>query len=669
MSDARKESRRLAAVLIALTVAAYSNTYDVPFRFDDPGSIANNASIRALWPPWGIFTPPPAVTVTGRPVANASFALNHAISGLEPWSYHAGNLAVHLLAGLLLFGIVRRTPTGRDARVATRGAFAAATIWLLHPLQTESVTYVVQRVESLCGLFYLLTIYGCVRAWANPAGRTGWQSVGVIACALGMATKEVMVTAPLVVLLYDRTFLAGTFRAAWTARRGFYLSLAGTWFLLGLLVASSEARAGTAGFGTAISSWNYALTQFEAVLRYLARALWPDGLIFDYGADVVRDPRDVVVEGCAVALLLGGTAWALARTGDDPAAKRWRMAGFLGAAFFLILAPTSTILPIATQTVAEHRMYLPLASIAVGMAWVIARARHGTLVAGAVGGALALLTWQRNEVYRDDFRLWSDTAVKRPNNERAHYNTAVALVRANRLAESVASYQRAVHLAPGYVEARHNLGIVLAKLGRVDEALRHLVEAARLAPGDAAMRNVIGFVLVQAGRPHEAVAHHRAALQLQPGYALAHAGLAGALAQAGRVTEALPQFEAALRADPGDAETLGAFGVALLQAGQTTAAIGRFEQALALNPNLVAVRSRLGAALLQQGEAARAVPHFQIAARQQPEDPASRYQHAQALIVLRRWGEAEAALIEALRLRPDFVEAQRQLELVRQSRR
>jgi len=191
------------AVIAVAVVAAYSRTYSVPLLFDDGGAIANNASIRH----WGsAFWPPITTTAGGRPVLNLSLALNFAISGTSVWSYHALNLAIHGLAALTLFGIFRRTLAPRVGPAAPGLAFSAALLWALHPLQTESVTYIVQRAESLMGLFYLLTLYCFIRGTEgqkaeepNP-GRPGtsvFLYFSAFFCLLGMATKEVMVSAPL----------------------------------------------------------------------------------------------------------------------------------------------------------------------------------------------------------------------------------------------------------------------------------------------------------------------------------------------------------------------------------------------------------------------------------------------------------------------------------------
>src|SRR6266478_10167003 len=190
--------RLISVGLIGAGVAVYYNSFAGVFLLDDHWRILDNLQIRQLWPPWH------ALAHNSRPLVQVSLAVNYALGGLNVWGYHAFNLAVHLLGGLVLFGIVRRMlqserPRARYGASACWLALAVAAIWLVHPLQTESVTYLIQRAESLMGLFYLLTLYCGIRGVQSP--RPGaWFLGAVVACGLGMGSKEVMVTAPIMML-------------------------------------------------------------------------------------------------------------------------------------------------------------------------------------------------------------------------------------------------------------------------------------------------------------------------------------------------------------------------------------------------------------------------------------------------------------------------------------
>jgi len=241
--------RAAAAGIVLATATVYAGTLAAPLIYDDRVWITGNPSIRRLGSVAAVLWPGEAA-VRGRPVLSLSLALSHALSGEAPWGYHLANLAIHVLAALALFGIVARTlaflperfPAARDRILF---AFAVALLWAVHPLQTESVTYASQRSESLMGLLYLLTLYAFIRGAQAPE-RGAWLLLSVAACALGMATKEVMATAPLIVLAYDRTFVAGSLRGALRQRRGFYAGLASTWLVLALLSAGAGAAWATA---------------------------------------------------------------------------------------------------------------------------------------------------------------------------------------------------------------------------------------------------------------------------------------------------------------------------------------------------------------------------------------------------------------------------------------
>src|SRR5580700_10360835 len=204
------------AMIVLAALAVYYNSFSVPLIFDDALSIINNPTIHKLE---SAFSPPPNECVGGRPILNFTFALNYALAGLNVWGYHAFNLLIHALAGLTLFGLLRRTLSrpplnGRFGVAALPLALAVAVIWTVHPLQTEAVTYVSQRAESLMGLFYLLTLYGFIRSVESHTPAR-WQVFSFLACLLGTMSKEIIVTAPVMVLLYDYTFVAGSFHEAW----------------------------------------------------------------------------------------------------------------------------------------------------------------------------------------------------------------------------------------------------------------------------------------------------------------------------------------------------------------------------------------------------------------------------------------------------------------------
>lgn len=539
-----------ALLIVVAASAAYCTSFRGVFVFDDVQAIVENPTIRSLA---AAMSPPPGgLTVSGRPLLNLSFAVNHAISGLAPWSYHAVNLAIHVAAALALFGLVRRTLQlqlieERWRAEAPAIALAVALLWAVHPLQTQAVTYVVQRAESLMGLFYLVTVYAFLRGATAGPGALRWFAVAVLACLLGMGTKEVMVTAPLMVFLFDRTFLAGSFAEAWRRHGRVHLALAATWLPLAWLILHNAGgnRGGTAGFGSA--EWGgYVLTQFEAVTRYVGLALWPHPLVLDYGVIRVRSVSEVLPWALVAFTLLVATVWAL-----------WRRsaAGFLGAWFLGILATTSLV-PGVHQMIVEHRMYLSLAAVLAAVVLAL-RAAAGPVawwIAGSLTVGSVALTVQRNLDYRSVAGIWADTVAKRPGNANARNNLGNALADAGRVDEAMAEYEAALALDPGMADVHYNLALALTARGRPAEALPRLQEALRLRPNYAPAVAAMGDALSDLGRFAEAVSHYESAVKLNPNDADTHHNLGAALVQLGRIPEARPHLAEAVRLRPDSGE-------------------------------------------------------------------------------------------------------------------
>ena len=642
------------AGLAAAGAAAYANSFSVPFFFDDRDSITNNPTIRHLWPPWGMLAPPSAgQSVAHRPLANASLALNYALGGLGVEGYHGFNLAIHVLAAFALYGVVRRTllqPVLRDRYGGAAGPLAGlcALWWLVHPLLTESVTAVVERTESLMGLFYLATLYAAIRALGSPRpGR--WRTAAVLFCAAGMATKEVMVTAPLMVSLYDRTFAAGSFRAAWRERRGFYLALALTWGLLAWLEigGGGMTRGGTAGFSGRVAWWQYLDTQFYALVRYLRLSFWPHPLVFDYGTYLVGSAAVIVACGAIVIGLALATAIAL-----------WRrpVLGFAGAWFFAILAPTSSVVPVITQTMAERRMYLALPAVLVPLVLALYGRLRAWLLPVGLAVALAGIagTLARNRDYHSARSIWENTVAHWPDGPRGHINLASALITdAATRDEAIRQLDLAIRLQPEFGQAHLDRGSALALMpGREAEAAAAFQRGLQLLPGSALGHSNYGQLLVRLpGRRAEGLTELREAIRLEPGLAEAHAALGEALAkQAGAESEALAQLEIARNLQPDSAEAQNNLGLVLYRAGRLPEALAAYAEALRLRPGYVPAHFNRGVALLDSGRPEQAAAELRQALDAEQHRGEVHLYLGDALAALKRSDEAADQYARAAKL-------------------
>ena len=513
----------LAAALALAGAWAYSTSFRGVLVLDDIRAIARNETIRSFS---SALSPAGESTVAARPVANLSFAINYALAPPDArnafvagpqagpseadavrrnlWGYHLVNLLVHLAAALALFGVVHRTlaaagrlkpcPTDpRPREVFTSSAlrlppsawvaFVIALLWVVHPLHTESVTYVVQRVESLMGLFYVLTLYCAIRAWEGPRARW-WTALAIVACALGMGTKEAMVGAPFVVLAWDWLFARRPLRP----RLPLYVGLAATWLLLAVLV-TSQYRGASVHLGEGMA-WRYLATQAGVIRHYLRLSFVPAPLVFLYTWPLERSFAAVLPQ----TLLVGGLALLTA----GGLVRRHPLA-ITGAWFFVVLAPSSSLLPIVTEVAAEHRMYLPLASVVacvviglfLGGRWLLRRVEPGgvalraafaaaVVAVLAVAGVFAEMTRERGRDYWSEESLWRDTVEKQPANVRARTAYGVTLFNRGKLAEAEEQLRAAIVLDPMDATAIGRLGGVLAARGQLDEAIARLQRAADL---------------------------------------------------------------------------------------------------------------------------------------------------------------------------------------------
>jgi tetratricopeptide (TPR) repeat protein len=719
-----------AAVLAAAIAVVYGPALGVPLIYDDLDAIIANPSIRSLWPPVGDderrgpLNPPADLPTAGRPLVNLSFALNYSFAGLEPAGYHGFNAVIHFGAALLVFGIVRRTLLlpyfrGRFDNSAGWLGLTTALLWSLHPLQTEAVIYATQRTELMMAFFYLATLYCSLRYWLSfplppeegqgegaqtrPARRP-WLVLAVVVCACGMASKEVMVSAPLIVLLYDRAFISGSLRQALRRSWPLYAGLAATWLVL-LALNLSAPRQRSAGFGMGPPAYVWWMTQAQVLATYIKLVVWPSPLLIHYRWPYLTTLADAWMYLLPVLVLGLGTLLLLWR--NHPL-------GYLGTWVFAILAPTSVV-PILTEMAAERRMYLPLAAIvalAVVGGYVLvhstlnrkADTSHSprpsrSLAAVAIAPAFFLailfgfLSTKRLAAYADEGQLWREVVEHQPGNFVAHANLGHFLAMdPRRHDEAIAELQTALSIKPDYPAALANLGLALTHAGRLPAAIEALNQALVLEPENPGALNNLGIALTHAGRAPEAVDvlrrslardpespdalnnlgfalleigdYPRAiecfehALRLDPQYGEAHANLGRAYLRTAQLDEAITELEAAQELLPDNHIVLDSLGSAYLQLNRLPEARRQFEQALQRKPDYRPALNNLAMALYYSGEVPQAIDQFRNYAKLHPDD-ASPYCNLGNIYA--EQGNAEQAIAhyeQAVKLKPDFAEAQ-----------
>lgn len=534
-----------AMVVLLLTVVvwlAHGRSLRGEFIFDDKLSILDNPSIRSLSSLETVIRGNNFTTVAGRPLLNLSLAVNYAWGGIHPKGYRLFNYSVHTAAAFVLFCFLRRVLETFHQTSAAAGklALAISLLWCVHPLTINAVSYIVQRGESMTSLCYLVVLWGFVKGVQTTQWR--WFMVSVLAAWLGSLTKEIIATVPVTVAALDILVVTRDWRQALRRHWGVYLALMTAWVPLAFCMYTSENRENTVGYGMGISLQDHIQTQMWAVAHYLRLVVWPHPLVFDYGSEfTVTDSRQLLMAGVVLVTFLLGLLWLTVRR--SPLA-------FPGVMLCLLLGPSSAI-PIVTQTVAEHRMYL---ASACGIAWLVlvlftaikrlpSISASGTATQCCLVGVLlvpvALLlgvkTAQRSRVFLTEESVWRDTLQKQPLNQRSYLALAQAInenggdnseairlcdqaislpgpytrhlleirgtVRAKlgQLEPALDDFSRAIVLEPKIIDDRYHRANILRKLGRYDEALRDLEEARRIDPKNLSTDFVQGTVYAARG--------------------------------------------------------------------------------------------------------------------------------------------------------------------------
>ncbi|MEM7516227.1 MAG: hypothetical protein AAF368_04790 [Planctomycetota bacterium] len=529
-----------AAAVIALTLAGflaltYAPSLGAPFLFDDFEGIVRNTNLRALSPgelsgespgerlgesiDWrAALTAPAGTGASGRPLVALTLAFDYARSGLDARSFRQTNLAFLYLSsvclGLLAFFAARER--GALSGLELLGALACAALWIVHPLQGAAVHQIVYRGELMMAFAFFATLL-CAQA-GFASGRARWLVSSVLFCAFGMLSKENMFAAPLVCLLWDRAREPGAnLLSRLRARPAYYAGLASTWGLLALAWASGD-RGEAVGLGArGLTSLEYLATQADVVATYARWTVAPFPLAFDYSDwPIASSLLENALSGVFVLALLG---LALVAT------VRRSLLGLAGLAGFLVLAPTSSVVPIAVSIAAEHRMVFPLSAVtallsfgAVGLAGRTDGAKRvlSLSLLGIFLGALLAGSRFRNALFLEPEELWRTAVELRPKNTLARSHLVEELQRKSAWDEALAEAEDSLALDPNQPDLRWNMGVLLARLERPDSSETNLRAALEGDPSLAPKQMHEAMRAWSEGRVAEALAQVKLCLQIAP---------------------------------------------------------------------------------------------------------------------------------------------------------
>ena len=570
----------LPFIIVLLGLLAYLSSFNGVFVLDDTPWIVNSSRITSI---------SSYLYRSTRPLTALSVAFNYRLSGEIPTDYHAFNLLIHLLAGLLLYGVVRRT-LELPSLIASYGkyskliAFFSATLWVVHPLQTESVTYIIQRAESLMGFFYLLTLYLAIRGFSSVK-KYAWFAGAAVACALGMMSKPIMVTAPILVLLYDVIFVSKSWRTAIRSNLALYLGLFLTWGILAFLVLMPNESSGSTGLSLkAITPLGYLATQQGVIVHYLKLIIWPHPLCLDYAWPPALSVNEILLPALLIMVLVLVTAVLVLKK---------HPVGFCLAWFFIILAPSSSIIPISDYAV-EHRTYLSLAGITTLFTLLfvlfmekILSKRNLRLHVTALSSILLMFivaafmarTIARNNDYASQFIIMKKTIEVNPYNFRAR-------------SLMINSFMDAYEFVEAEMEARASL--INVKKMMADKSNRvNSLPASCSKDFYPFVNNQIGAALLCQDRNEEAITFFQDALEFNKNTVIARYNMAVALHGLGRDEDALREVLLSIDIEPKFIKSYTLAGILMLQADKNKEAISYFEKAVYFDDSSIIAKLEL----------------------------------------------------------------------------
>jgi tetratricopeptide (TPR) repeat protein len=582
----------LGLLLAMITLAAYLPALRGGFIWDDDAYVTQNVMLTA---PDGLSRIWFSAHRQSQyfPLTYTTLRFEHALWGLNPHGYHAVNVLLHAANALLLWQLLRR--------LAVPGAWLAAAIFALHPVQVESVAWITELKNVQSALFYLLALLAWVK-FAEPPPVVRWKYywLALLCYVLALFSKTTACTLPaaLLLVLWWRRQDLGWRRGLQVLPfllLGLGMGLVSVWWEKHLGNYDAPEAGGQFGIIEKV------LIATRAVWFYAAKVFWPVDLTFIYPRWEINPHAPLQYLGL---LGCGVSAWLL----------WWRRKSFgrgvtAGVVFFVAaLSPLLGFIPLYTfcySFVADHYQYLACTGLIIPFAALLSNRmmneRLGRILGRCLAGGLLLvlgvLTWKQTHIYADQETLWQDTLAKNPACSMAHNNLGAALGEKGQVDEAIRQFQEAIRLNPDNAGAYDSLGIALGKQGRTDEAIRQFEEAVRLEPNFADSHNNLGVALAAKGQTDEAIRQYLEALRLNPDNAEAHNNLGTALGKKGQIYDAIRQYQEALRLNPDAAEAHFNLATTLAAKGQTDEAIHQFQEALRLNPDFAEARDGLARAL------------------------------------------------------------------------
>lgn len=663
----------LAFIVIMLVGSiAYFNAFDVPFYFDDLDNIKHPDLQMEVLTGEAVSKALTGGLLKTRPVTNFSFALNYYIGGYRVQGYHLVNLMIHITAGFLLFLLVKLTLAlageGDDRRNIYLISLLAALLWLVHPLCTQSVTYIVQRMNSLVSMLYLLSlviyIYARIEQQDSSPGLRPKVIVlfflSALAGVVALGSKENAAMLPVTILVYEWFFFRQLSRS-WLKRA---LPVVGVIvlfiFTLAWLYTDGHVfERIVGGYGNRdFTLTQRLLTQPRVILHYLSLIVYPDPnrLVLDYNFPLSTSFFSPHITIYAILCIVGFIGIAMF------IAQKERIISFCLIWFFLNLLIESTIIPL--EMVYEHRTYLPSMGLITIFVMLIFRfARNAVISTACVVGVCILFTvWtiQRNSVWRDPVALWESNLSKYPNDSRVHANLGSAYYEFGDIDKAEASYELAVKLQPTNKGVLKNLGVIALRQGDIELAKSYFNASLKQDKRFSPTLLELGWVYMREEQFAEAEKIFKKLLQNVLGPDVrekVNMYLAQINLRMGRYDEAEAAMSNITSVGTGETEKYLLSAELSLKTGKNTEAIRYYERAILSDQHLWEAHYNIARLYSQQGDEQKAEKHYKLALQSMPAALPVRYNYANAILRQERYAEAVAEYTQLIHNIPHLADA------------
>ena len=653
----KKNFDRLAFLIISIAgLLVYSNTFHCGFYFDDGYNITENFLVKNVFRPDIIWNYNPT-----RFITLFTISINYYFGEINVLGYHIVNILIHILTSIAVYSFIKTTLSTPNVKEKTAElnkeyiALFAALLFAVHPIQTQAVTYIIQRAASMAALFYIasVTFYAKSKMSDSEKEKRAGYLLSIIFCLLGMYTKEIVFTLPVMIIVYDLLFFykgGSVFNKRYIP---FVLMLPIIPITIKFLSPGAVKEVSQAS--SQITAYSYFFTQFKVIIKYIQLVFLPVNQNLDYDFPVSQNFFEpyTLISFLLLALLFAFSLYWI---------KKDRIVSFGILWFFISLAVESSILPIR-DVIFEHRMYLPMAGVSFLLVYLISKSLSqkfskpllitGSIIVIILGAA----AFQRNKVWADEYTLWNDVAQKSPNKARVYSNRGVALLNLKRYDEAINDFNKTLSLNKNFKNAYFNRGSVYYYKKEYDKAIADFSKTISLDSTYAFAYNNLGAILLERRKFSEAVSYFDNAIKNDTNYAAAYNNRGVLFKALGEYEKAARDYKKAIEKNKNYSEAYFNLGEIYMLVNNAELAKGYFDRAIDLNKNYTEAYYNRGNVLFMTGHLHEALSDYNFTLSKQPDRIEAVNNRGSVYFMLGRYSEAYFDYTRAIELNKELFDA------------